>query len=275
MQLATSFFDKTLALKGIKRTMPLWLVHFVIWVLAMPVMVAEFVIGRASRSNTVGSYRVLAPGKPWVVSGFLGVLGGFMVLSYYSVVAGWTLDYAFESISGGLLAHTDYGAVFNDFVSSPWRPVVFLGIFLLVTHCVVAAGVEKGIERFSKVLMPLLLLIIFVLIGFSISMPNASTGISFLLKPDFSKVTKDVILSAMGQAFFSLSVAFTLITLPVEFNASHRAIDRLVDDGFLASDEIGGAKKVLSAAAMTYVAAAFAAIAELLRLLAIFGRRDD
>ena len=137
--------------------------------LAMPVMVSEFVIGRASRSNTVGSYRVLAPGKPWVVSGFLGVLGGFMVLSYYSVVAGWTLDYAFESLTGGLLSHTDFGAVFNDFVSSPWRPVMFLGIFLLVTHCVVAAGVEKGIERYSKVMMPMLLLIIFVLIGFSVS----------------------------------------------------------------------------------------------------------
>ena len=193
--------------------------------LAMPVMVAEFVIGRASRSNTVGSYRVLAPGKPWVVSGFLGVLGGFMVLSYYSVVAGWTLDYAFESISGGLLAHTDYGAVFNDFVSSPWRPVVFLGIFLFVTHCVVAAGVEKGIERFSKVLMPLLLLIIFVLIGFSISMPNASTGISFLLKPDFSKVTKDVILSAMGQAFFTLSVGIgTLATYASYFNKETKLV---------------------------------------------------
>lgn len=193
--------------------------------LAMPVMVAEFVIGRASRSNTVASYRVLAPGKPWVVSGFLGVLGGFMVLSYYSVVAGWTLDYAFESISGGLLAHTDYGAVFNDFVSSPWRPVVFLGIFLLVTHCVVAAGVEKGIERFSKVLMPLLLLIIFVLIGFSISMPNASTGISFLLKPDFSKVTKDVILSAMGQAFFTLSVGIgTLATYASYFNKETKLV---------------------------------------------------
>ena len=193
--------------------------------LAMPVMVSEFVIGRASRSNTVGSYRVLAPGKPWVVSGFLGVLGGFMVLSYYSVVAGWTLDYAFESLSGGLLSHTDFGAVFNNFVSSPWRPIVFLGIFLLVTHCVVAAGVEKGIERYSKVMMPLLLVIIFVLIGFSVSMPNASAGISFLLKPDFSKVTKDVILSAMGQAFFTLSVGIgTLATYASYFSKETKLV---------------------------------------------------
>ena len=118
-----------------------------ILLLAMPVMIAEFVIGRASRSNTVGSYRVLAPGKPWVVSGFLGVLAGFLVLSYYSVVAGWTLDYTFESLTGGLMTSDNFGTMFNDFVSSPWRPVIFLSVFLLLTHIVVAAGIEKGIER--------------------------------------------------------------------------------------------------------------------------------
>ena len=193
--------------------------------LAMPVMVAEFVIGRASRSNTVGSYRVLAPGKPWVVSGFLGVLAGFLVLSYYSVVAGWTLDYAFESLTGSLLVQTDYANVFSNFVSSPWRPVIFLSIFLLVTHFVVASGVEKGIERYSKLMMPLLLCIIVVLTVFSLTMPNAEKGVKFLLSPDFSKVTKDVVLCAMGQAFFTLSVGMgTLATYASYFSKETKLV---------------------------------------------------
>ena len=190
-----------------------------VFLLAMPVMVAEFVMGRASRSNTVGSYTVLAPGKPWIVSGFMGVLAGFLVLSYYSVVAGWTVDYTFESLSCGLMAESDFGQFFSDFVSSPWRPVVFLFIFLMLTHFVVAVGVEKGIERYSKIMMPMLLFIMVVLVVFSLAMPNAAEGIKFMLYPDFSKVTRDVILSAMGQAFFTLSVGMgTLATYASYFS---------------------------------------------------------
>ena len=196
-----------------------------VFVLAMPVMVSEFVIGRASRSNTVGSYRVLAPGKPWVVSGFMGVLAGFLVLSYYSVVAGWTLDYTVESLCGGLMGGGDFAAIFADFVSSPWRPVVFMGLFLGLTHLVVSTGVEKGIERYSKVMMPLLMVIVLVLIGFSLSMPNAAEGVSFMFRPDFSKVTKDVVLSAMGQAFFTLSVGIgTLATYASYFSRETRLV---------------------------------------------------
>ena len=196
-----------------------------VFFLAMPVMVAEFVIGRSSRSNAVGSYRVLAPGKPWVVSGFMGVLAGFLVLSYYSVVAGWTLDYTFESLSGSLMSESDFASFFADFVSNPWRPVVFLALFLLLTHFVVATGVEKGIERYSKIMMPMLLVIILVLAGFSMMMPNAIEGVRFLLTPDFSKVTKDVVLSAMGQAFFSLSVGMgTLATYASYFNKETKLV---------------------------------------------------
>ncbi|MDE5560381.1 MAG: sodium-dependent transporter [Bacteroidaceae bacterium] len=196
-----------------------------VFLLAMPVMIAEFVIGRASRSNTVGSYRVLAPGKPWVVSGFMGVAAGFLVLSFYSVVAGWTLDYTFESLTGGLMSETDFGAFFNDFVADPWHPAIFLLLFLLLTHCVVATGVEKGIERYSKIMMPMLLAIVLVLIGFSLTMPNAGIGIEFMLRPDFSKVTKDVILSAMGQAFFTLSVGIgTLATYASYFSKETRLV---------------------------------------------------
>lgn len=210
-----------------------------VFLLAMPVMVAEFVMGRASRSNTVGSYAVLAPGKPWIVSGFMGVLAGFLVLSYYSVVAGWTLDYTFESLSCRLMAEGDFGRFFSDFVSNPWRPVLFLFLFLMLTHFVVAVGVEKGIERYSKIMMPMLLLILLVLVGVSVTMPNAAEGIRFMLRPDFSKVTRDVILSAMGQAFFTLSVGIgTLATYASYFSKEtrlfHSAVSVCVIDTLVA-----------------------------------------
>ena len=177
-----------------------------VFLLAMPVMLAEFVIGRGSKANTVGAYRTLAPGKPWIVAGFMGVLGGILVLSFYSVVAGWTLHYTVQSFGNQLTSGQDFGAVFQRFVSNPWKPLTYQLIFLLITHYVVSRGVERGIERFSKVMMPVLLFIIVVLVCCSLTMPGADEGLRFLLRPDFSKVTTGVVLSAMGQAFFSLSV---------------------------------------------------------------------
>ena len=177
-----------------------------VFLLALPVMISEFIVGRSSRSNTVGAYRTLAPGKPWVVAGFMGVLGGILVLSFYSVVAGWTLHYTIQSFGLKLMGNQDFGEVFNTFVTNPWKPLVYQFVFLLLTHFVVARGVESGIERFSKVMMPVLLVIIHLLSCFSLTLPGARDGLAFLLKPDFSKVTTKVVLSAMGQAFFSLSV---------------------------------------------------------------------
>lgn len=174
--------------------------------LAMPVMVSEFVIGRASKANTVHSYRVLAPGKPWVVAGFMGVLGGLLVLSFYSVVAGWTLSYTVESWTGMLMGDQDFSAHFTSLSTLPFRPLAFIYMFLLLTHYVVAKGVQNGIERYSKLMMPLLFIILLVLVVLSLFMPGSSQGLRFLLKPDFSRINSDVILSAMGQAFFSLSV---------------------------------------------------------------------
>ena len=174
--------------------------------LAMPVMVSEFVIGRASRANTVHSYRILAPGKPWVLTGFMGVLAGILILSFYSVVAGWTLNYTIESFCGNLMGAQDFGAHFADFSSSPIRPLLFVYAFLLLTHFVVSRGVRDGIERYSKLMMPLLFLILLLLVGLSLSMSGTSQGLTFLLRPDFSRITGSVVLSAMGQAFFSLSV---------------------------------------------------------------------
>lgn len=194
--------------------------------LAMPVMISEFVIGRASRANTVGSYRVLAPGKPWIVAGFLGVLGGFLVLSFYSVVAGWTLSYTISSLTNQLSGDQNFADFFSAFVTNPWKPLLFLVVFLLLTHWVVARGIQSGIERYSKLMMPTLLAIIVMLVACSLSMPGSAEGLKFLLKPDFSKVTTQVVLSAMGQAFFSLSVGIgCLATYASYFNRETKLLN--------------------------------------------------
>lgn len=174
--------------------------------LALPVMAGEFIIGRHSRANTVEAYRKMAPNTPWFIIGIMGVLSGFLVLSFYSVVAGWTLDYTLLSITGSLSGNQDFENIFGAFVSHPYRPVLFLLLFLVITHIIVAKGIESGIEKFSKLMMPLLLGIILLLVVLSVTMPGASEGLKFLLQPDFSKVTPQIVFSAMGQAFFSLSV---------------------------------------------------------------------
>lgn len=182
-----------------------------VFFLAMPVMISEFVIGRAARSNTVDSYRRLSSSKWWPITGYIGVLGGFMVLSFYSVVAGWTLKYTFDALACRINWDADHAAAYNSFVSSPFKPVVCLIAFLGITHLVVVRGIHNGIERYSRLMMPMLLIIIVILVGCSLTMPGAAEGVKFLLQPDFSKVTPSVALSAMGQAFFSLSVGLGVL----------------------------------------------------------------
>lgn len=196
-----------------------------IFLLAMPLMLCEFTIGRASGSNAIGAYQKLAPGKPWIAAGIMSVLGGFLVLSFYSVVAGWTLHYTVASAAGELQRSADFGQAFNGFVSAPWPPIGYLAAFMLLTHFVVARGIQAGIERYSKVMMPLLLIIIVLLVGCSLMMPGAGEGLRFLLKPDINKITSDVVLSAMGQAFFSLSVGIgCLVTYSSYFNKDTRLV---------------------------------------------------
>ncbi len=174
--------------------------------LGVPVMVSEFLIGRRSRANTGGAYDVLAPGTQWKWVGLMGVAASFLILGYYGVVAGWTLEYTFASAAGFLSGDKDYTLYFNGFVSHPWKPVLYMAAFILLTHVVVVRGVKEGIEKSSKVMMPMLLLIICVLVVCSFSMPGTSEGLTFLLRPDFSKVDGRVVLGAMGQAFFSMSI---------------------------------------------------------------------
>lgn len=179
-----------------------------ILLLGLPIMIAEFLIGRRSRANTARAYQKLVPGTHWRWVGRMGVLAGFLILSYYAVVAGWTLEYIFEAATNGFAGKTsgEFISSFQQFSSSPWRPVVWLVAFLLITHFIIVKGVEKGIEKSSKIMMPTLFIIILILVVCSVTLPGAGAGIEFLLKPDFSKVDGNVFLSAMGQAFFSLSL---------------------------------------------------------------------
>jgi len=173
-----------------------------------PIMMAEFLIGRRSQSNTARAYQKLAPGTPWRWVGRMGVLAGFLILSYYSVVAGWTLQYIVSAGVGHFADKTpaDFISLFDTFVSNPWLPVVWTVVFLLLTHFIIVKGVEKGIERSSKIMMPALFILLLILAVCALLLPGSGRGIEFLLKPDFEKVDGGVLLAAMGQAFFSLSL---------------------------------------------------------------------
>lgn len=175
--------------------------------IGVPVMVSEFVIGRSTHANTIGAFRKLAPKTWWRIGGIEGVFVAFFISCYYIVVAGWTLHYAVASFANHLSGDQDYKLYFQSFVSSPWEPVVYAVVFMLMVHFVIVRGVEKGIERSSKLMMPMLLLIIAVLVVCSFSMSGFTEGMVFMLKPDFSRVDTNVVLSAVGQAFYSLSLA--------------------------------------------------------------------
>ena len=176
--------------------------------LGLPIMMSEFLIGRYTHSNTAGAYRKLAPGTQWKWVGRLGVLSGFVILSYYSVVAGWTAEYTVLAAMNHFDGKTtsDFPVIFSEFASNPWKPMLWMFAFMIITHVIVVRGVKSGIEKFSKIMMPALFVIILILVVCSVSLPGASKGVEFLLKPDFSKIDGSVILSAMGQAFFSLSL---------------------------------------------------------------------
>lgn len=177
--------------------------------LGVPIMVTEFAIGRHGGSDVSEAFVKMSGGRrTWRWMGLLPVASGFLVLSYYAVVAGWTLHYAFQALVNGFVGKSaeDFQTDFVQFSSDALQPVFWTVLIILITCGIVALGVQKGIERGSKIMMPLLFLFILILVGCSLSLPNAHLGLQFLFHPDFTKVTGTVALSAMGQAFFSLSV---------------------------------------------------------------------
>ena len=178
-----------------------------ILLLGIPGMVSEFIVGRHSQANAVRAYATLTNKKGWGFIGLLGILTSTIILGFYSVVAGWCLQYLGASAVGGLKGDTAYvQQYFQTFSGDPVKPAVLGIAFILITHFIIVRGVRNGIEKASMLLMPLLFILLLIIVIASCSLPNASEGIEFLLKPDFSKVSNKMFLEALGQAFFSLSL---------------------------------------------------------------------
>lgn len=179
-----------------------------ILVLGIPCMVSEFIIGRHGASNTARAYTRLANGSAWKWVGYLEVLTGFLITGYYAVVSGWCLNYLYASIAGELKGDPTYVMhYFEEFSHNLIRPVFWTVVIFLVTHFVIIHGVRNGIEKASKAMMPTLFILLLVIVVASCMLPGAGKGIDFLLNPDFSKVDSNVFLGALGQSFYSLSIA--------------------------------------------------------------------
>lgn len=179
-----------------------------ILLLGLPVMITEFYIGRTSRKNAAGAFKVMAPGTRWSLIGYNGVLAAFLILGFYSVVAGWTLEYIVQAVSGSLSGKStaEFKIDFETFSSGIVRPILWTAAFVGITHFIIISGVKEGIERASKVMMPVLFFILIALCIRSLTLPNAGAGLAFLFHLNLEEITSSVVLSAMGQAFFSLSI---------------------------------------------------------------------
>ncbi len=194
-----------------------FLIIYLLFIIAigLPVMLSEFSIGRRAQRNAIGSFKKLAPGSPWYLVGVMGVVAAFLILSFYSAVAGWTLEYIFKSLTNTFAGkdELELNAMFGSFISGTWRPLFWQMIFMILTAWIVMAGIKKGIEKYTKVLMPLLVVMIVMLCVRSLTLPGSGEGMAFLFKPDFRGLSADAVLGALGQAFFSLSLGMgTLIT---------------------------------------------------------------
>lgn len=201
-----------------------FLIVYVVCVIlfGIPVMLGELSIGRAGRSDAISSYKKLSPGQPWWISGLFGVVCAYLILTFYMVVSGWTLEYLYQSLTGELFepikgvtegSSMQFKERMDDYVTSIWPPVIWTWISIAICGAILVMGVQKGIERASNIMMPLLFLILIILCVTALTLPKADDGLRYFFSPDFSKISADVWISALGQAFFSLSLGMgTMIT---------------------------------------------------------------
>lgn len=179
-------------------------------ILCIPIFLSESIIGKRTQLSTFGAMDALAPGTKWKWIGGLTVFTPLIIISYYSVVGGWSIDYFLRSLtfafSDPAISQDQHSAIFGNFVSSAWGPLFFHTLFMGINALVVMAGVKAGIEKFTKITTPVLFVLVVVIMIYSLTLPGASAGIEYMLKPDFSKLTGSAMLSAMGQSFFSLSL---------------------------------------------------------------------
>ncbi|KON28736.1 Na+-dependent transporter [miscellaneous Crenarchaeota group archaeon SMTZ-80] len=190
-------------------------------VIGLPYLYAELALGRAIQKNPVGAIASLKPNSLWIWIGGLGIITGVFILSYYAVIAGWTFGYIFKMLIPNQMS-------FSVFVANPFLVILLFGIFIVLTVAVVYGGIEGGIEKWAKILMPILLLLLILLIIYTNLLPGSGRGLTFYLKPDFSKINGKIILAALGQAFFSLSLGMGLM---VTYGSYISKKDNLITSG--------------------------------------------
>jgi NSS family neurotransmitter:Na+ symporter len=188
---------------------------FIIFTLLIgaPILIAEFTIGRNAQKDAISAYKHIAPGKPWALIGYGGVVASIILLSFFSVVGGWIISYLARSFTGSLsnLTQEEYGEFFNTIISNPYETVIAQLLFMVFTIWVVQGGVSKGIEKANKYMMPSLFILFIILLIRSLTLDGAMEGVKFFLKPDFSALTGETILLALGQSFFALSVGVSVM----------------------------------------------------------------
>jgi NSS family neurotransmitter:Na+ symporter len=191
-----------------------------VFILGIPVMMAEFSLGRGGQSDAVGSFMNVTPGKKWWMTGAIAIIASYLILCYYMVVAGWTMEYLWNSITGDLYSAANSSGVtdgsqfttkMKEYIVDDINPLIFTYIMIAANFVVLMCGVKKGIERLSNILMPMLFVLLIIFGCVSLSLPKAEEGLKFFLSPDFSKINGTVIINAMGQAFFSLSLGMGIL----------------------------------------------------------------
>lgn len=180
----------------------------IVLLISLPIFLSEFVIGKRSQSNPVGAYRKLAPGSKWHWVGILGVAAAFVLMSFYCVVGGWSTNYLVRSLGFQFSSANspDFAGIFSNCVETAWPPIIYMIVFMIMTAIILLGGVKSGIEKFCKVMMPTLFFLVLFIAIYAMCLPGAGEGIRYLFRPDFSKVTGNTLIAALGQAFFSLSL---------------------------------------------------------------------
>ena len=187
---------------------------FFVFLICLPIFISEFVVGRRSQKNAYAAFRDLSGGSAWRWVGLFTVVVPLIVLSYYCVIGGWSIDYFLKALTfsfTGSESQSAMNTMFNDLVTSVWTPLICHTGFLLATVLIVMVGIKDGIEKFSKIMMPVLFFIVISIAIYSVTLPGAKAGLDYLFNPDFSKIDAKACAAALGQAFFSLSLGFGTI----------------------------------------------------------------
>lgn len=186
---------------------------FCIALIGLPVMLSEFVLGRKTQANAAGAFKAIEKEKPWYMAGYVAIATAFIILSYYAMIAGWIFAYIGKAATGKLVAVApdQLGDYFGGVIGSNGAPIFWTFVVIFLTAAIVISGVKDGVEKYSKVLMPVLLLLLVGLMIRSVTLDGASKGLEFLFKPDFSKLTTQGVLEALGHAFYSLSLGMGII----------------------------------------------------------------